>query len=156
MLHENPYKTTSLDERALPNEVAVVKNANSLRGSMALLWWTFYLHPVIVLVLLYGCWTITTASLGRPPTFGESPANYVANILAFISGFGCFLFCLATPVLIPIALVWGVVHPFAQRPIGELMIAKRIFCLSTYFLILASVVFVWNSDPFRVVYWFRD
>ncbi|MCP4478408.1 MAG: hypothetical protein GY818_09980 [Planctomycetaceae bacterium] len=152
MFHENPYKTTLVSETSLLNETAVEKDAKELDGRLVALWWIAYLHPVIILVLVYSLWAITAASLGHPPNFGEYTDNYLIDIL----GIGCFLFFLATPVLVPSMLVWGWVHPFARRPTGELIISKRIACLITYMFVCASAVILFNFDPFKVVVWLMD
>ena len=145
MLHENPYRSTLMSEtQGAGTRVAVA------------LWWLVYLHPTIALTLIYGCWTLTTASLGRTPGFGELPENDAAHSVVHLLAIPAALLTISGPILVPIALVWGLAQPFAQRPAGESTTTKRIACLTTYLLMLAIVASVYSSDPFGAVYWFWD
>ncbi len=136
MLHENPYRATLLSE---------TKSAGT-RIAIAL-WWLVYLHPAITLALIYTCWMQTTASLGRPPGFGEHPENEAAHSAVHVWAIPAALLIIVGPILIPIALMWGLAQPFAQRPPQELTITKRIACVTTYILIVAIVATVYFSDP---------
>ena len=145
MLDENPYQP-------------VLSNGTThTRTRIATaVWWTIYLHPAIALALVYACWTVTTVSLGRPPGFGEHPENELAHSVVHMLDACVLLLVLATPILVPIALVWGLSQPFAMSHQTESLFLMRVACLATYPLMLMAVTWVCYSDPFRVVYWYMD
>jgi hypothetical protein len=145
MFHNNPYNATLQSETQSAGGRVVIA-----------LWWWVYLHPAITLTLIYSCWMLTTVSLGRPPGFGEHPSNDPAHTVVHALGISAALSTLVGPLLIPIGLLWGLVHPFAQRPPDGPTITKRIACLTTYVVILAIVAYIYSSDPFGAVYWFWD
>lgn len=145
MLDENPFCPT---QQSVPE-----KGSNSF-GAAA--WWIVYLQPAIVLMLMHSCWALTAASLGRPPRFGEHPADDVAHIVVHILDFSAMLLILGAPVLIPTALCWALARPFAALHREGRTISVRIVCLAAYLMILATAAWICYSDPFRVVCWFVD
>ena len=144
MLDLNPYRTTVL-----------ASHASSSSRFVSLLWWLVYLHPVISLTMIYVCWTLTTVSLGRPPGFGEHPDNDVVHTVMHILAIPAALLTLAAPLLVPVGLVWGLTHPFAQRH-TKVTVVNRVTCLSAYLLTLAFVACMHSSDPFGAENWFWD
>ena len=152
MLDDNPYKPTLVDET---KATLVDEPKSSLSRFVVTLWWFAYLHPAIALALIHICWTITTVSLGRPPKFGEHPENEVAHSVLHLLDLPAVLLSLAMPILIPIALLWGFVQPFAQR-IEKQMTKKHIVCVVGHLLILAIVFAAYRYDPMGVLNWFWD
>jgi hypothetical protein len=145
MRNENPDK---------PAESHGPVNA-SFRFTLAL-WWTIFLHPAIALSLVYLCWALTAVSLGRPPGFGEHPENKLAHGLVHAIDTPAAFLILSVPLLVPIALAFGLAQPFGvTRPTGS-MVRSRIACLTAYTSMLVLVAWVCYSDPFGVVYWFFD
>jgi hypothetical protein len=145
MLRDNPYKSTLLD-----------KTQNVGDRIVTVLWWLGYLHLPIALMLIYGCWILTTASLGRPPRFGELTESDAAYKVVHVMAISAALLIFASPILIPVALVWGFTQPFAQRPLRNATVTKRFACLSTYMAMGALVATVYFFDPFGAVVWFWD
>lgn len=142
--HENPYQSTPLSGATSPN-----------RRVIRSLWWAIYLHPVIVLILLYASWTVTAAALGRRPGMGEHPENdWVHGAVHFLE-ISAALLTLAAPILIPFALMSALAQPFASHQMQE-PVMKRVVCLATYLLMLSVVVAVYYFDPFGAVCWFWD
>ena len=145
MLHENPYRATLLRETRSASSRVVVA-----------LWWFVYLQPVTTLTLMHTCWMLTALSLGRAPGFGELPDSDAAHSAVHVLGTSAALLTVAGPILIPTALLWGLAHPFAQRPPEGSTATKRIACVLFYLLMLAGVAYVYSSDPFGALYWFWD
>ena len=145
MFHNNPYKATLQSETQSAGRRVVIA-----------LWWWVYLYPAITLALIYSCWMLTTVSLGRAPGFGEHPSNDPARTVVHTLGISAALCTLAGPLLIPIGLLWGLVHPFAQQPPDTPTITKRIVCLTTYVVMMATAASIYSSDPYGAIYWFWD
>ena len=105
MLRDNPYEATGTTEAVSGRVAFPVKTV---------LWWLVFLHPVITMTLIYGCWGLTTASLGRPPAFGEHPSNDAMHTLVHAVGGAAMLSLLAGPALVPIGALWSLAQPFAS------------------------------------------
>ncbi len=144
MLHENPYEATVLGE-----------SKRTSTRLVAGLWWIVYLHPVISAALVYCGWILTTVSLGHPPGFGEHPDNDLAHRGVHVLGLPAALLFIASPVLIPIGLIWGFAQPFAGSA-ERSTTTKRIVCLAAYVLMLVFVASLCFWDPWAVMSWFWD
>ncbi len=121
----------------------------------AVLWWFVYLYPIIPLLLIHGCWAITTFSLGSPPVFGEIPKHDFSNAACVPLGVTAALLSVAWPLFVPTGLLWCFFQPFAQLSKVP-TIANRIVCLSIYALMLAAAAAISFRDPVGAIYWFWD
>ena len=145
MHHENPYRATLTGK----TKIAGTRVATAI-------WWLVYLHPAISLALIYTCWMLTTTALGRPPAFGEHPKNDLSHIAVHVLKIPAAVLAIAAPVFVPLALGWGLIHPFAKRSLAETTTKNRFVCLTAYILMLAITASLYSSDPYGAVYWFWD
>lgn len=91
-----------------------------------------------------------------PPGFSELPDNAAAHSVLHVFVILAGLLTMAGPILIPVALVWGFVQPFANLFPQESTTGMRIARLASCLLILAIVSYVYFSDPFGAVDWIGD
>ena len=104
--HTDRAPTNMLDEN--PYQPALFTGMINARVRFTtVLWWMIYLQPTVALALMYVCRTLTTVSLGRPPESGEHPESDLAHGVVHVRDLPAIFLILGTPILIPIALMWG-------------------------------------------------
>ena len=120
----------------------------------SVVWWLLYLCPVITLTLIYTAWLISFVSLGRFPAFDEHPNNAAAHTAVH-------LFCnlatvpfLASPLIVPVGMLWSVTQPFAQFHKADVSRFARIASPCIYLLTLIVFGATWVYDPLGTMYWF--
>ena len=144
----NPYKSTGVAESESPETAS---------RRLSVLWWLVYFYPVIVLALVYASWIVACVSLGRPPGFGEHPEIQPAHAAFHVLANSTAILLLCCFLFVPSGMVWSFIQPFSfrQEQPGE-NLSARLVCTGLYILMLVIATFIWNWDPYRVVYWFLD
>lgn len=147
MSQENPYTP--------PAEAGnkALRLASPFRKVM---WWSVYLYPVFTLTMIYFCWALTVASLGRRPGFGEhpntEPAHFLYHLLSIIAGIAL----LASPLVILAGLSLSIALPFAKSSSEGPLLRQRIVCVLGVVTMIGVAAGLLMYDPFGIMYWFFD
>ena len=147
MLYQNPYQVTATAE-PVPRADTATTNA--------LLWWTVFCYPVVMLAAVFGSWGLTYLSLGRPPGHGEYPGDEVLHAIVHVMGYLAAICYLGGPAIVPVGMLWSVTQPFARSWSQDRMIVSRVVCLGTYVLMLVTVGYCFVNESLGIMDWFWD